>query len=292
MGGSVGSLHTTALVHSHVDDHGTGLHQLQIFLGHQLGGGTTGQQNGTDHQVGLRNGLADVGRAGEQGSDLSGEDIIQVSQTTGAYIHNGDVGTHADGNLGCVGTDGTAAQNHHITALHAGHAAQQNAAAAIGLLQVLCAFLSGHTAGDLTHRSQAGQSAVTTHDGLVSDSSDLSIHQSLGQRGICSQMQVGIEDHTLAEILVLALDGLLNLNNHLSIPSALGIGNNHSTSLNIFFIGKTGANTSALLHQNSMAVLNVRTDCTGSQTHSKFVILNFLRQSNLHSSGLLSSKYP
>ena len=53
-----------------------------------------------------------------------------------------------------------AAQHQHVRGLHARHAAQQNAPAFEGFLQVLGAFLRSHAAGHLAHRDEQGRARL------------------------------------------------------------------------------------------------------------------------------------
>ena len=64
------------------------------------------------------------------------------------------MGAEAGCHLCRVRADNAAAQNDHLGGQHARHAAQQNAAAAEHLLQVLRAFLDGHATRHLAHRRQ------------------------------------------------------------------------------------------------------------------------------------------
>ena len=59
--------------------------------------------------------------------------------------------------LGGVGPDDAAAQDHDIGRQNARHAAQQNAAAFERPFQKLRAFLDAHAAGHLAHRRQQRQ---------------------------------------------------------------------------------------------------------------------------------------
>ena len=71
-----------------------------------------------------------------------------------------DVGAEAGGDLGGVGADDAAAEDRDVGRRHAGHAAQQDAAAHLRAFEVLGPFLNAHPAGDFAHRRQQRQAAL------------------------------------------------------------------------------------------------------------------------------------
>ncbi len=71
-----------------------------------------------------------------------------------------DVGAEAGGHLGGVGPDDAAAEDHDVGRQHAGHAAQQDAAALERPFQVLRPFLNAHAPGHFAHRRQQRQAAL------------------------------------------------------------------------------------------------------------------------------------
>ena len=71
-----------------------------------------------------------------------------------------DVGAQAGGHLRGIDADDAAAEDQHLGRRHAGHAAEQDAAAAVHLLEVLGALLHRHPARHLGHRREQRQLAV------------------------------------------------------------------------------------------------------------------------------------
>ena len=65
---------------------------------------------------------------------------------------------------------------------HAGDAAEQDAAAAVGAHQVVRADLRGEPAGDLAHRGEQRQRAVGELHGLVRDAGGPGVEQRVGAR--------------------------------------------------------------------------------------------------------------
>ena len=94
---------------------------------------------------------------------------------------------------------------------HAGHAAEQDAAAAVRLLERPGAHLRGEPAGDLAHRREQRQLAVGRLDRLVGDRGDAGPDECPRQRLVCRDVQVREERQALAEPAVLLGDRLLHL---------------------------------------------------------------------------------
>ena len=66
---------------------------------------------------------------------------------------------------------------------YARYAAQQNAAPAVGPLQILCADLHGHAPGDFAHRRKQRQRTVPLANGFVGNRADTRLEQRIGQFG-------------------------------------------------------------------------------------------------------------
>ena len=81
-----------------------------------------------------------------------------------------------------------------VAAAHAGHAAEQDAAAADRLLEHEGPGLRGDLAGDLAHRRQQRQPAVRVLDGLVGDAGRARVAQARASSGVRREVQVG-EEH-------------------------------------------------------------------------------------------------
>jgi hypothetical protein len=94
----------------------------------------------------------------------------------------------------------SAAKDDDLGRRHAGHSTQENAEAAIGFLQAICADLDGHPAGHLAHRRQQGQRTVGGRHGFVGDGRRIRRHQCLSLLTICSQVQIREQNLALAEL--------------------------------------------------------------------------------------------
>ncbi len=162
-------LDAAALVDGHVDDDRALPHEPQILAGDEARGLGPGDEDRADDQVGVLDLLADGVAGGEERGDVGRHDVVQVAEPLQVDVHDGHAGAEPGGHLGRVGPDDAAAQDHDLARVHAGHAAQQDAQPALGLLQVLGALLHRHPAGDLAHGGQERQLARLQLHGLVGD---------------------------------------------------------------------------------------------------------------------------
>ncbi len=95
--------------------------------------------------------------------------VGQVAQPLEREVEDRDLRAQSGGHLRRVDADDAAAEDHDLGRRDARHAAEQHAAAAVELLEVLGAFLHRHPAGDLGHRREQRQLARRQLDGLVRD---------------------------------------------------------------------------------------------------------------------------
>ncbi len=142
-------------------------------LGDDLGSGGAGDQDSADDEVGLADGVLDVVAVGGDGVDASAEDVVEFAEAVEVEVDEGDLRAHAEGDLGGVGADDAAADDADVAGRNAGDAAEQDAAAAVLLLEVGCADLDAHAAGDFAHGGQQRQRAGAVANGLVGDAGDL-----------------------------------------------------------------------------------------------------------------------
>src|SRR2546425_13345266 len=89
--------------------------------------------------------------------------------------------------------DDTGAEDHHLAWSHAGHPAQQDAAASLRPLQVVRSNLHRQPPGDLAHRPEDRKASVRTFHGFVSDGKHPPIQQGFGQGPVGREMEIGEE---------------------------------------------------------------------------------------------------
>ena len=93
--------------------------------------------------------------------------MLRPGQLLFTYLHLAADRAQAVRHLDRVRAGDTAADHDHACGRHAGHAAEQHAAATLGLLQVPGTDLHRHAAGHFAHRHQQRQRAVGRGHGLV-----------------------------------------------------------------------------------------------------------------------------
>ncbi len=139
--GGFRGLEAAALIDGDVDKDRTGLHRLELGAGDQFRGCGPRDQDCADHHVGVGDKVGGVASGRIDRLEVASEDIVEIAQARQRAVEDGHVRAHACGNLGSMGADHAAADDDDLAGGHAGHAAEQHAAAAVGLLQGPCADL-------------------------------------------------------------------------------------------------------------------------------------------------------
>src|SRR6185437_12829928 len=248
-----------------------------------LGRAGARNQHRTDDEVGLGDGFADGGGVGREREDAAAEQVIQLAQAGGAAVGDGHHGAGADRHLGGVGADDAAAEDEHARGRHAGHAAEQQAAAAVAALQVLGSHLHGQAPGHLAHGFEQRQAAARAFDGFVADGGDLALQQLFGQIGQRGEMEVGEQQQAGAEEAVLGLDRRLDLAGHLgAAPELLGGGDEFGALAAVLGVIEVGIVAGAVLDQHGMAEADQLADASGHQADAGFMILQFAGNADDH----------
>ena len=118
--------------------------------------------------------------------------------------------------------DRSGPQHHHPGRLHAGAAAHQHAAAAMGSFQQVGPHLGCQPPGDFAHRRQEGQAAVVELHGFVGHRRGARLEQGPAHLGIGGEMQVGEQHLVLAQVGKFLGLGLLHLHHQAGGPGLLG----------------------------------------------------------------------
>ena len=213
------------------------------------------------------------------------EDVVQLAQAVQVAIDQRDASSHAEGDPRGIGADDAAAQDHDVAGRNAGNAAQQHAAASVFLLQIGRAHLHAHAAGDLAHgNQQRKRSGPVTHR-LIGDARDMAGQQFVGEGARRRQVQVGKDRQSFAEVPVLLLDGLLDLDHHLGQPPYVVGGADDLCPGGLEVVVGHGAEFArVMLHQNGMPSRHKRVDARRSDADTALVVLQFLRYANNHAS--------
>src|SRR6185437_3093833 len=229
VGGGLGGFDAAALIDGDVDDDGAFFHTADHLLGDNLRGGGAGDEDSADEEVGLASGALDVVGVRGQGVDAAVEDIVELAEAVEVEIHQCHFGAEAEGHLGGVGADDAAADDADVAGRDTGDSAEQDAAAAFLLFEVSGADLDGETAGDLGHGGEEGEGVGAVFDGLVGDAGYAFFEEDVGEFLERGEVEIGEEDEAVAEVVVLLLDGLLDLDDHLGgAPEVGGVANDFS----------------------------------------------------------------
>ena len=140
---------------------------------------------------------------------------------------------------------------------HARHAAEQDAAAAVRLLQAVRADLDRHAARDFAHRREQRQRAVRRRDRFVRDAGRTRFHERLGLLRIRREVQVGVEDLALAQHRAFLRLRLLDLHDHVAGREDLfgGRGDLRADAL-VVRVGEADARRRTGLHEHFVARLD------------------------------------
>ena len=284
MGGHVAALSAAALVNSNIHKDSAGFHFLQVFLFEELRGASAGNQDRTDDQVSVFHNALNVAVRGNQRLDMGAEHIVQLFQPLQVHVQDGNVGTHTHSNLASVHPNSSPAEDNHIGFRGSGNTGQQDAFPAETLFQVLRAFLDGKAAGDLGHRSQAGQGAVCFLDGLVGNRLDLALQEGIHLFLVSCQMKVSVKNQTVMEKGIFLFQRFLNLDHHINqMPDIRRVIDQRRTRVHIFIVRETGTNPGSLFHVNMVAGSHIRFNIVRRQADTEFVILDLFNTADLHS---------
>ena len=120
-------------------------------------------------------------------------------------LEDRDVRAEAERDHRGVVADHAAADDDDAAGRDAGHAAEQEPAAAERLLEEVGAGLRREPAGDLAHRREQRQRAGVGLDRLVGDGGDAAVDERARQRLVGGEVEVGEEDEPFAQAAVLRL---------------------------------------------------------------------------------------
>ena len=215
--------------------------------------------------------------------DAAVEDVVELAQARDRAVDDGDVGAEADRHLGRMQADDAAADDGDLARQHARHAAEQHAAAAIGLLQRRRAGLDRQAAGDFRHRRQQRQAAALVGHGLVGDRGDAGGEQALGLFRIGREVEIGVEDLAVAQLHPFVGLRLLDLDDHVGLGEHFrgGLGDRRAGGAIGVVVG-ADAGAGAGLDQHLMAVRDIFADRRRRQADAVFVVLDFLGAADAH----------
>ncbi len=231
----------------------------------------------------------DGGGGGEDGLDGAAEDVVEVGEARSVAVHDDRARAHADGDLGGVGAHGAAADDDDLGLRYAGHAAQQDAAAAVVLLEVRGAGLDGQLAGDFTHREEERVCAVLELDRLERDTADVGLEHALGEiLGIRrSEVQVRVEDLARLEHRPLFRERLLDLVDHVGLGEDVLHRRERRARGLVLLVAEARADTGAGFDDDRVARGHEVLDAVRRHADTVFLVLDLLRTTDDHDSSSL-----
>ena len=196
---------------------------------------------------------------------------------------------HALGDAGGVVAGDAAADDDDLGGGHAGHAAHQDAAAAVAAHQVVGADLRGQPARDLAHGGQQWQRAVGGLHGFIGDRRGAGGQQRVGARLGGGQVQIGEQRLALAHAGVLGLDRLLDLQQQIGLGPHLVDAVDHlgAGALEVG-VGDRGALARAGLNEHLVAAVDQLGHTGRGDGDSKLVVLDLGRDADAHDRSCVS----
>src|SRR6476646_3420744 len=207
-------LNATALIYSHVYNHGAVWYILEHAAGHQPWSGRAWNQHCTHDQVRGRNRIVNHVSARCESGNLGKENIIKLTQPIQVVVDDSNVSTHTHSNFRSVGADDAPADNYHPGSRNAGYAAEQNTAAAGHFLEVVSSDLNGHAPRDFGHRREQRQPTSAIRDRFVGNAGDFAFDELVGEFTIRCEVQIGKQQLTIAHSWVFRRDRFLDLDDH------------------------------------------------------------------------------
>ncbi len=94
----------------------------------QFGSGRAGDKHAANHQVSFGRRLSNRIKIGRQRVQPSAKNVVEFTQPVQVQVNDGDVGAHAQGNLGRVCAHNASADDRNRRRRHSRDTAQQHAA--------------------------------------------------------------------------------------------------------------------------------------------------------------------
>src|SRR5690606_17899966 len=168
-------------------------------------------------------------------------------------------------------------------ALGRGQPAEQLALAAERLVQVVGADLHRDPARDHRHRRQQRQLPVVELDRLERDRSQADAKEPARQRRLRGQVQVAEQQVVAAQVLEVAPDRLLDLDDQLALlVQRRRVGGDLHPEPGVVLVAEPGEQAGALLDPHLVAALDQVAGRGGHQRHAALVGLGFPRNTDSH----------
>ena len=290
MGGRPRVLEAATLVDGDVDEHRSGFHLRHHVVGDQLRRLRAGDEHGADDEVGVVHLLLDRHR---RRGDL-GDAVVVAPEAHPQLVEVGveqrDVGPHAEGDVGGVLARHAGPDDDDLGVRDAADSSHEDPTSTLRLHHRVGAHLGREAAGDLGHRVEQWQQPRGQLHRLVRDGRDLPADELLGEGLVGREVQVGEEDETLAEAVVLLGDGLLDLHHHLRLTPHVVRGVEDLGALrDELLVGDRGAEARSLLDEHVVTTTDELVDTDGRDADPELVVLDLAGDTDLHRHSALSA---
>ncbi len=273
----------TALVDGDVDEHGAGVHVLDVLLRDELRRCGAGDQDRADDEVGFRHQLIDGVLGRIDGVNPAAPDIVELPQTRQRAIEDRHVGAEADRHVGRMRAGNTATDDDDPGGLHARHAAEQYTATAVRFLQCKRTRLDRQPAGNFRHRRQERQGSIFRRYCLVGNGRRTGLDQRFRLRRIGSEVQVREQHLVFAQHRALVELRLLDLDDHLGrVEHLLGCPDDFRAGLLVVGIGHADAHAGVRLDDHVVTVGDQLAYACRRHADTELERLDFLRYPYLH----------
>ena len=281
MGGGSAGLGAAALVDGDIHHHTARPHDAEHFARDELGGFGAGDEHGADEEIHVREQFHQMRGVGVKCVGGVQRDV-EKPHPLDVHLEDGDIRAKAGGHSGGVDATDAAAEHHHFTGQHSGHAAEQRAAAGKMFGEIVAADDDGHAPGDFAHRLEQWQAAVDLN-GFVGNGRALARGQCLGQLGRRSEVEVSEQDLAFAQQRgFFRLRFFYFYNEICGGKHGLVRVANFRAGFGVVDIGIAAARTRAGFHQHAMAALGELVRGGRQQTHTVLFGFYFAGDANNH----------
>ena len=221
-------LYASTLVDSDVDYDRSSSHAGDHLLGDDNRRPPTGDQDGTDDEVRLRDRALDRPTVRREGHDPALVNLVDPPQAVDVAVEEQDLGLHALGDPRSVPSHVAGTDDHDASRPYAGDATEQDASRSVWGLQEVRPNLGSDPSGDFAHRREEGQVTRGELHGLVGNPGGPGLEQSLGHAGVGGEVEVGEQDEVRAQIRKLGFLRLLHLADKLRRPRSIRVDHGRS----------------------------------------------------------------
>ena len=191
---------------------------------------------------------------------------------------------HGDG----VRAGDSSAEHDDLRRVGAGNSGDEESRASVRLEHRVRPDDRGESSGHLAHGGKKRQRARGQLHGLVGDRGDLRFHQCSGQVRLSGEVQVGEDEQVLAEVVVLARDRLLHLEQQVRLgPGLVGACRDRCSRRRVLRVGDGRPFAGSGFDGDPVPVGHEIVDSSGGYRNPELVVLDLPGDGDLHCSPAL-----